>query len=102
MTPSGHAVNNRMVEDSVWSVGQAIATLGGRYPRLTNQGEVDIHLRFQYRCYSNHYPPPNHFKPIPIQVLHHVTIITSSLPSPNIQGTYDMIVLAYFYLLCPG
>ena len=73
-------------------------TEGTRLP-LTNQGEVDVHLIFQYHFYSNQYPLPNHVKPIHIQLIFHVASILVTSPNPEIWGTCDIIILSYFYLL---
>ena len=52
-------VQYRMVEDTVQSILQAFANMGAPYYRLTSQGEIEIHLRFQYQSYNNQDPPPN-------------------------------------------
>ena len=85
------------------SVGQVLVTLGTQYPHLTEQGEVDIHIRFQYRCYSNQEPlTPNQVKLIPLEVLRNIFSISAASPNPEIWGTCNMIILGYFLLICTG
>ena len=46
--------------------------------------------------------PPNHVKPIPIQVIRTIQFVAGNSANPALQCTADMIVLAFFFLLCPG
>ena len=76
--------------------------LGSHNPRLSEQGEMEICLRFQNQCYTNQDPPPNSVKPIILQVLHHTSILSVASTDPEIQGTCNIIILEYLYLLYPG
>ena len=80
--PSGHQVISRTVEDAIRSIGEVLADLDTRDPRLTSQGQMDICLRFQYRCYSKQDPPPSRLNPTPLQVLRHISIISNALGDP--------------------
>jgi hypothetical protein len=55
-------------------VGQTIASLGYRDPRLqvAGSGKLDIRLHRQLQAYSKTDPPPARFKPIPLQIIQHV------------------------------
>ena len=43
---------------TVCSIRQDIYAMGSKYPRLNSEGVMGIYLKFQYRAYSNHDPPP--------------------------------------------
>ena len=47
IAPYSRAVRSRMVEDSVRSIGQAIAVLGSKDPRMTSTGKIDGMLQLQ-------------------------------------------------------
>ena len=87
ISPNHKSVRSRTVEDSVWSIGQALAAMGSPDPRLTQQGNINLHLRFQYCAYSKADPRPKWVKPIPIQVLRHISGITVAIKKPRIQAT---------------
>ena len=65
--PDSRGVRTRTVEDSVRSIGQAIAMLGAKDPRMTSTGKLDGGLQLQFRCYSRQDPPPSRVNPIPVQ-----------------------------------
>ena len=70
--------------------------------RLTSQGELDIRPQFLYRCYSKQDLPPNQVKPTPLQVLRHLSSISMALCDPLLMAENDIIIISYFFLLCPG
>ncbi len=72
LSPSRTAVKSRTVEGALRSVGQTIATLGYREPRLQPPGKLDIRLLQQLQAYSKEDPAPTRVKPIPLQVLQHI------------------------------
>jgi hypothetical protein len=47
-------------------------------------------------------PPPNRVKPIPIQLLRHVVTTAYATDDPGNHAIADMIIIAFFFLLCPG
>ena len=102
ISASGAAVRSRTVEDAVRSVGQTLAALGARDPRLTDGGDVDIRLRLQYRAYSKQDPPPRRVKPIPVQVIHRIARVAMASRNEELMAISDMITIAYFFLLRPG
>ena len=58
IAPGSRGVLSRPVEDAVQSIGQAIAMLGAKDPRMTPTGKLDGRLQLQFRCYSRQDPPP--------------------------------------------
>ena len=79
-----------------------LAAMGALYPQLKSQGELDIRLWFQYRCYSKQDPPLNQVKPTPLQVLSHISSIPTVSGDPFVMGDSNMIIITYFFLLHPG
>jgi hypothetical protein len=47
-------------------------------------------------------PPPHRVKPVPIQVLRRMIFVATQSTCPLLKATADMIVLVFFFLLCPG
>ncbi len=49
-------------------------------------------------------PPASHIKTIPIEVLKHIAFVAENLlpTSDLLQATADMIIIAFFFLLCLG
>ena len=76
--------------------------MGAPDPRLTSQKELDIRLRFQYRCYNKQDPLPNRVKPTPLQVLCHISSIAMASCDPPLVGECNMIIITYLFLLRPG
>jgi hypothetical protein len=64
---------------------------------LDQHGNIDFRIQRQLRGYSRADPPPNHGKPIPIQILRHVAALAST-PTATLgsQAIADMIALAFF------
>ena len=102
ITPYSHGVRSRTVEDSVRSIGQVIAMLGAKYPRMTSTGKIDGRLQLQFRCYSRQDPPPSRVKPIPVQFLRRLACVAAASNDQELQAIADMIIIAFFFLLRPG
>ena len=102
IAPGSHGVRSRTVEDAVRSIGQAIAMLGAKNPRMTPTGNLDGRLQLQFRCYSRQDPPPSWVKPIPVQVLRRLACIAEASRDPKLQAIADMIIITFFFLLRPG
>ena len=54
------------------------------------------------RCYIKQDLPQNWLKPIPLQVLRHIYSIAKVLGDPLLMAERNMIIIAYFFSLCPG
>ena len=102
ITPNSRGVRSRKVEDVVRSIGQVIAMLGAKDPRMTSMGNIDRRLQLQFRCYSRQYPPPSRVKPIPVQVLRRLACVAAASNDQELQAVTDMIINAFFFLLRPG
>ena len=76
--------------------------MGTPDPCLTIKSELDIHIRFQYWCYSKQDPPPNQVKPIYLQVLRHIFRIATESVEPILMAECDTIIIVYFLILRPG
>ena len=76
--------------------------MGDPDPHLEIQGELDIQLLFQYWCYSKQDPPQNWVNPTPLQVLCHISSISTASGEPLLMAERDMIIIYYFYPLQPS
>ena len=85
-------------------MGQTIALLGTKDPRLTKYGTVDFRLRRQTRCYAKQDPAPGRVKPIPFPILHHVASRVTGNPNADhaTRAKVDMMIIAVFFLMRPG
>ena len=90
------------VENSVQSIGEALAALGSRYPRLTSQREMDIRLCFQFQYYSKKDSQPSRVNTTPLQVLCYISSVANVLGKPVLQFECDTIIVAYSPLICLG
>ena len=102
ISPNHKPVRSCTVEYSVRSMFRLLAVMGDPDPRLIQQVKIIICLRFQYRAYSKSNSPPKRVKPIPIQVLHHISGIVVATNNPRIQVTCDMIIIDFFFFLRLG
>ena len=102
IAPGSCGVRSITVEDAVRLIGQAIAMLGDKDPRMTPKGNLDGHLQLHFRCYSQQDPPPSRVKPITFQVLRRLACISAASRDPELQAIADMIIIAFFFLLRPG
>ena len=102
IAPNSRGVRSRTVEDDVQSIGQAIAMLGAKDPRMTSTGKLDGRIQLQFRCYSRQDPLPSRVKPIPVQVLRRLACVAAASRDPELQVVADMIIIAFFFLLCQG
>ena len=89
------------MEDAVRFIGHALAAMGPKEPQINSEGELDIHLEFQYRSYSKQDSPNNCVKPLPVQVLLHIDSIAAASADQDLKAISDMIHLEYFFLLRP-
>ena len=64
-------------------------------------GKRDFRISRMLSAWNKKDPPPNRVKPVPVQVLRHISVI-SDASDPLAQGIADMIFLAFFFLLRPG
>ena len=101
IAPNSCAVRSKTVEGAVRSIGQAIADLGGKYPRMTFTGKIDGRLQLQFHCYYRQDPPPYLVKPILVPVLLWLACPASASNDPELQAVTDMIIIAFFFLLRP-
>ena len=102
IAPDSCGVRSRTVKDAARLIGQAIAMLGAKDPRMTSTGKLDGRLQLQFCCYSRQDPPPSRVKPIPFQVLRRLACVAAASRDPELQAVSDMIIIAFFFLLCPG
>ena len=102
LSPSKHSLRARSVEDYVRSIGQTFIELGLNDPRLGPDLKMDHRLTRMWRAYTKSDPPPHRVKPVPVQVLRHISTIAIASNDPMLIATADMITLAFFFLLRPG
>ena len=102
LAPSQTQVRGRTVGDAIRAVGQTLAGLGYRDPRLTSNGKLDVRLSRQLSSYIKHDTPPSRVKPIPITVLQQAAAVASLSQHPSQQAIADMIIIGFYFLLRPG
>lgn len=102
LAPSQTHVRGRRVGDAVRAVGQTLAQLGHGDPRLTPSGKLDVRLTRQLSSYTKANPPPSRVKPIPITILQQAAGVARLSTHPQQHALSDMLLLAFYFLLCPG
>jgi len=102
LAPSCSHVKARTVEGALHAVGQTFASLGYSDPRLQPSGKLDLRLHRQLQAYEKHDPPPHQVKPVPLQILLHVTSFNLRTSDPKQNAISQMIILGFFFLLRPS
>ena len=102
LAANGNPIRSRSVEDYLRHIAQTFLHLGTDDPRLNAAHAIDFRLQRQLRSWKSTDPAPLRVKPVPIQVLRHVTAVAASIPDPAYACAADMITLAFFFLLRPG
>ena len=69
-------------------------------PRFNASSQRHLELVEQTRAYKKADPPPYRVKPIPIQLIEHAVNLLQTSEFDKTVG--DLIVLSFFFLLCPG
>jgi hypothetical protein len=83
-------------------VGQTFSTLGQSDPRLLPLGKLDLRLSRQLSAYKKEDPPPTCVKPIPFPILADAITFCYRANTSKTNAIADMILLGFFFLLCPG
>lgn len=102
LSASQRPVKSRQVEDYLRTIGQTFMAMGHEDPRLGKNLQLDHRLQRMLKTYSKLDPPPNRVKPVPVQVLRHISAIALASNRPFLIGVADMITIAFFFLLRPG
>jgi hypothetical protein len=95
-------VRSRTVEAALRAIGQTFAALGCSDPRLLLSGKLDLCLKCQLLAYKKQDPPPKHVKPIPLSIITHAAHLNLLANIPSSLAIVDMLLLGFFFLLCPG
>ena len=82
---SGKNICSCTLEEAIRSIGQALAVMEAKDPRLNSEGGLDICLKFQYRVYYKQDPYLNRVKPVPVQVLLHIASIKSASTDEDLK-----------------
>jgi hypothetical protein len=102
ISPSGTFVRARTVADAVRAVGQTLALMGKKDPRLTATGDTDFRLARLLSSWQKDDTPPWRVKPVPIHVVRTASNISLQSNTACAHAIADMIILAFFFLLRPG
>jgi hypothetical protein len=102
LAPRGTTVGARTVEGALRAVGQTLAALGHRDPRLTQTGNMDIRLQRLLTSYEKEDPAPQRQKPIPLDVILQAASVAIMDQSNRAQALSDMLLIAFYFLLRPG
>jgi hypothetical protein len=78
--------------------------VGAKDPRLNSANQIDFRLQRMIKSWKSSNPAPLRVKPIPFQVIQRVASLSqlSSMSDFLYQATTNMIILAFFFLLCLG
>jgi hypothetical protein len=77
--------------------------MGAHDPRLNSAHEIDFHLQQTLCAWKHTDPEPLCVKPIPIPVIRRIAVsATLDLADNTFRAAVDMIIIAFFFLLCPG
>lgn len=95
-------VGARHSEDYLRTISSTFLHLGSKDPRLTDQGKMDFRITRMITAWKKEDPPPHRVKPLPIQVIKHISFEAIHTPDPLTQAVADMIIIAFFFLLRPG
>jgi hypothetical protein len=88
--------------NALHAVGQMLAGLGRRDPCLQPSGKLEFHLGCLLAGYNRQDPPPSQVKPIPLPILQHNCTMNHWAHHPWTSAIADMLILGFFFLLCPG
>ncbi len=104
IAPSSSWVKARTVEAALHAVGQTFSALGYQDPRLAanSSGKLDFQLHRQLQAYKKADPPPHRVEPVPLQVIQYAIHLCTRHPTPQSNTIAQMLVLGFFFLLCPG
>lgn len=85
-------------------MGQTFTLMGSPDPRLDHFGSIHLSLKRQSRGYAKSDPPPNRMKPIPFQILLHMSSMVhdDAQASTALVSIADMICIAVYFLMRPG
>ena len=100
----GNPVRSRTAEDYVLHVAQAFLQVGADDPRLNSAHNIDFRLQRTLKAWKNSDPAPDRVKPIPITVIRQIAVLaqTTNAADATFCASADMIIVAFFFLLCPG
>jgi hypothetical protein len=77
--------------------------MGAQDPRLNSAYEINFRLQQTLHAWKHTDPGPLCVKPIPITVIHRIVVLaTSDVVDDTFQAASDMIIIAFFFLLCTG
>ena len=102
IAPRGNPIRSRSVEDYIRTVGEEIASMGANDPWLMATGQTLTNLTKLYKSYAKEDPPPEHVKPIPIQIIEHLLEMYQFTTDPMTQATINFTIIRFFFLLRPG
>jgi len=97
-------VRARTSEDYLRSVAQMHLSVGKGDPRANSVGDIDFQIQRMIAAWKKADPPPTRVKPIPVAVLKRICTVARELPLNSffLEAMADMIIIAFFFLLCPG
>jgi hypothetical protein len=77
--------------------------MGAKDPRLNLSFQIDFRIQWMLCAWKHTNPAPMRVKPIPITVIRRIAVsATADVVDNTFRAAADMIVIAFFFLLCPG
>jgi hypothetical protein len=102
LATAGNPLRARLIEDYLRHVAQMFLAVGSQDPHLNSAGDIDFTLQRMVKAWKKEDPPPNRVKPVRIQVIRRIAFIAQNGNCPLQKANADIIILAFFFLLCPG
>ena len=102
LAPRQRPVKSRTEEGALHAMGQTLASVGAKDPRLTVTGKTEFRLGRQLHGYAKEDDPPMRVKPIPVQVIHHAANLARQHGTIESNAIMNMICMAFFFLCHPG
>jgi hypothetical protein len=79
-----------------------MAAVGSPDSRLNVFGKIDFCLSSLWQAWKHEDPPPHRVKLIPVKVLRRLIKVACFSNHVRLLAVVDMVILAFFFLLCPG
>jgi hypothetical protein len=77
--------------------------MGTKDPRLNPAFQIDFRIHRTLRAWKQSDPAPLRVKPIPVSVIRTLAVwATADTVTETYQAACNMIIIAFFFLLCPG
>ena len=104
LAAKGDKIKSWSVEDYLRAVAQTFLAVGSNDPRLNASLKTHFRIGRMLAAWKKEDPPAHKVKPVPVSVIRHIAKVAAHLSPGNekLRAAADMIITAFFLLLCPG